>query len=90
MLHTIILTENLHDARSSIQKIQDFQMSSDDKLVSFDLKSLFTKVPIIEEALEVIGQKLESFDGPSDTTIVNPHDQETTQNMPHCNLLHVE
>ena len=48
----------VRDSGDFVQKIQNFQMSSDDRLVSFDVKSLFTKVPI-EEALEVIGQKLE-------------------------------
>lgn len=46
-------------------------MSSDDRLVSLDVKSLFTKVPI-KEALEVIGRRLESCNDPSDTTLSIP------------------
>ena len=44
-----------------MEKIRNMQLSENDTLVSFGVKSLFTQVPI-EDALEVIGRKLEKHD----------------------------
>ena len=44
-----------------MKKIRNIQLSEADILFSFDVKSLFTQVRI-EEALEVIGRKIENHD----------------------------
>ena len=49
------------DSGDFVEKIRNMQLSENDILVSFGVKSLFTQVPI-EDALEVIGRKLEKHD----------------------------
>ncbi len=43
-----------------VKLIENFQFGQEDKLLSFDVESLFTRVPI-KEALEVVGRRLEQM-----------------------------
>ena len=50
----------VHTVKNStvfVERIQGMEVTSDDRLVSFDIKSLFTQVPV-EEALKVVEERL--------------------------------
>ena len=61
----------VRDSGDFIQKTKTIHMGDNDVLISFDVKSLFTKVPI-DEALDVIGDRLETCDDPPDTPLLIP------------------
>ena len=54
-----------------VQKISSLSLGSTDIMVSFDVKSLFTKVPIVE-CLDIIKQRLEEDDTLADRTLMTP------------------
>ena len=65
-----ISNSNIKNNVDLTEKLNSLNMSSDFKLVSFDVVSLFTKVPI-DDLLEMLPEELENFDLPfsSDTLI---------------------
>ena len=52
---------SLSNSASFVEQIKTIQLSEDDMLVSFDVTSLFTRVPT-EEAVDVICAKLQDDD----------------------------
>ena len=54
-----------------MKKIRGLQVENKDKLISFDVKSLFTKVPI-DLSLEIIDRRLREGNTLSDWTTLDP------------------
>ena len=54
-----------------VEKIQEVNLQESDRMVSFDVRSLFTKVPI-QEALQVIEEKLQDDTSLDDRTMMSP------------------
>ena len=63
-----------HFVRNSedfVKKIRGLQVKNEDKLISFDVKSLFTKVPI-DLSLQIIDRRLREDNTLSDRTTLDP------------------
>ena len=54
-----------------MKKIRGLQVENEDKLITFDVKSLFTKVPI-DLSLQIIDRRLREDNTLSDWTTLDP------------------
>ena len=54
-----------------MKKIRGLHVENEDKLISFDVKSLFTKVPI-DLSLQIINRRLREDSTLSDRTTLDP------------------
>ena len=71
-----------HFVRNSedlVKKIRGLQVENEDKSISFDVKSLFTKVPI-DLSLQIIDRRLREDSTQSDRTTLDPHPLQCSQN----------
>ena len=61
----------IKNSKHFVEKLNDISLEEFDKMVSFDVKSLFTKVPI-DECLDIVEEKLREDDTLGERTMMSP------------------
>ena len=61
----------IKNSKHFVEKLNDISLEEFDKMVSFDVKSLFAKVPI-DECLDIVEEKLREDDTLGERTMMSP------------------